>query len=107
MQTKPTEGIREHGQGSGINYPTLILSNIHGCNPQMYNNDNGPNQLNNNNSERITELNMQLGILYSNDKGQKTILYSQNNELKEMPLQQFLQIATTDKPVKYVLVSKL
>jgi hypothetical protein len=107
MQTKPTEGISELGQGSGINYPTLILSNIHGCNSQIYNNDNGPNQLSNQNSERITELNMQLGILYSNDKGQKTILYTQNNELKEMPLSKFAEMATTEKPVKYVLVSRL
>lgn len=107
MQIKSAKGISELGQGSGINYPALILSNIHGCNSQIYNNDNGTNQLSNQNSERITELNMQLGILYSNNKEQKTILYSQNNELREMPLQQFTEMATTEKPIKYVLVSKL
>jgi hypothetical protein len=74
----------------------LIMTRINSC--PTYNNAN---------NQTLNLLTNQVGILYSDNAGQKTILYTQNRELKEMPLSKFAEMATTEKPVKYVLVSRL
>ena len=81
-------------------YPKLIVESIKSCNLT--------NSTNNTNTQiqKIELLLNQLGILYVDNKGQKTILYSLNNEIKQMSLRNFTNPHLSEKPVKYVLVTK-
>jgi hypothetical protein len=101
MMNQQSHGSTTQTPPSLNQYPKLIIESIRGC--------NSINSTNNTNNQRqlIESLLNQLGILYADNTGKKTILYiKQNNELKEMPLRDFTNPHLSEKPVKYVLVTK-